>query len=464
MISQDAWDELTAETPRGDASDRHHTGNPAEELFDVDDFASAHSSVSTPNEDDLHSARSLSSDGGGSRIVLNDGEDSSSFSSPRELHIKDTADMRALSLHVTATLCWREHLTLCGRIGQSLHPVALSGPILAFPTLNSALFDAEAGLDKRFPLPSPNVGDCAAGVGGVRRPASETEMTTSDDDRDKNNRDSRWDNFEALARAEFEEGDARSCHSSKAISFHKGISCRLSALAPAAVEMLVEYLSPFLNEAASVAELPLPASNDASPSHVARASPIRVSPKPSQSESLHALLFLFEHAHKAVRSASFSSPDAMLLNHTLKSSFSVSVPFIALDIYPPPPILPERLSSKIGLGVCGFAAIRFVASGLKYKFASQINVSCMLHPWPLIVFVADACCFFRFLKLCFLVVRLHFSLCLRLLSSKLESLCRNGRSSVVVLSVVSKYQVRIMTYLPNNFPTAIFAVLVDSQT
>ena len=207
-----------------------------------------------------------------------------------------------------------------------------------------------------------------------------------------------WENFEALTRAEFEQGDARSCHLSKALSFPKGIGCRLSALAPAAVEVIVEYFSPFLNEAASVAELPLPASNDASPVHVARASPIRVSPTTLPSESAHALISLFEYAHKAVRSASFSSPDAMLLKHTLKSSFSVVVPFVAVDVYPPPPILPERLSSKISPGICGFASIRFVASGLKYKFASQIDVSYMLLCEPLDV-VSYACFFLRSLQL-----------------------------------------------------------------
>lgn len=378
LIARDLWYNITSDTPRGDAGDRQPGSTAEEDLFDVNDFGSAHSSVSTPNEDELHSARSLSSDSGGSRIVLNDVEMGSSFSTPRELRIDDVSNEKhASSLHVTATLGWRERLAISGRIGQSLHPVAFSGPILDLPTLNSTYFDTESDADKRSHPPDQGR-DSAAGVGSTRRPIVDSDGTSSDCAvNDEDEEEKFWCVFEALTRAEIEFGHKRSCHFSKVLSFSKGIACRVNAIAPAALELIVDYLTPFKNEVSIVAELQLPIQKDDYRIRVGRTTPIRDSPiSPESESSLRAVIALFEFAHQAVRNASFSSSDAMFLEHTLKSSFSVTVPFVAVDVYPPPPIIAySSLLPANHQGHSAFSVIRIVAGGFKYQAASQTEVS-----------------------------------------------------------------------------------------
>lgn len=379
LMTKESWYELTAETPRGDLRDDQKAFTTEENIFDVNDFESAHSSVSTPNEDDLHSARSLSSDGGDSRIVVNDVDIGSSFSTPRELGIHDHVDDKSvMPLHVSATLKWCDPLTICGHVGQSLYSSASSGPILDFPTFNSSHFDSESRVDNRFQLHSNQSRDVAAGVGGdVNQSNVDSDMTTSDCDGNNSKDDESWSNFKTLIQAEFEEGDKRSCHSNNELSFTKGIHCRLNAMAPTAIEVIVEYLLPFKHHTASVAELqlPLPHPSEGSPNRLVRAPSSPDSPKQSKSESAHALISLFEYVHQAVRSASFSSPDAMLLQHTMKRLFSLTVSFVSIDIYPPPRIKNSLFASVSNRGYPGFSVVRFVASGLKYKVASKTDVS-----------------------------------------------------------------------------------------
>jgi hypothetical protein len=380
-ISENAWYALTLETPRGDGTgDKEKLTVVEEDMFDVNDFGSAHSSVSTPNEDDLHSARSLSSDGGGSRIVLNDADIGSSFSTPREDYINDALDdNRVAPLHITATLCWRERLSLCGRTGQSLHHVALSGPIVDPPTVdNSLYFDKEIKSDNQFSSPADSSMQNSAGVGTkIKGSIVESDSTASEfAERTDQEEKSGWD-FKSLAAAEFEDGDGRACHNSQVLTFDRGICCRVSAIAPSAIEVILEYLSLVKNEFYGVSEfqLMLPSLNKASAPGMSPTTPVRDSPKLSQTESPRVLISLFEYAHQAVRSASFSSPDAMLLKHTLKKSFLLTIPFVSVDVYPPPPIVPyASLLSSVCRNFPGFALVRFVAGGLKYKVASQTHV------------------------------------------------------------------------------------------
>jgi hypothetical protein len=380
-ISENAWYALTLETPRGDGTgDREKLNVIEEDMFDVNDFGSAHSSVSTPNEDDLHSARSLSSDGGGSRIVLNDADIGSSFSTPREVYINDARDdNREAPLHITATLCWRERLSLCGRTGQSLHHVALSGPIVDPPTVNNSLyFDKEIKSDNQFSSPADSSMQNSAGVGSKMKGSFvESDSAASDfAERTDEEKKSGWD-FKSLASAEFEDGDGRACHSSQVLTFDRGICCRVNAIAPSAIEVILEYLTLVKNEFHGVSEfqLMLPGLNKESPPGVSPTTPVWDSPLLSHTESPRVLISLFEYAYQAVRSASFSSPDAMLLKHTLKKSFLLTVPFVSVDVYPPPPIVPySSLLSSVYRNLTGFALVRFVAGGLKYKVASQTHV------------------------------------------------------------------------------------------
>lgn len=403
LMTKESWYELTAETPRGDLRDGQKANTAEENMFDVNDFESAHSSVSTPNEDDLHSARSLSSDGGDSRIVVNDVDIGSSFSTPRELVMHDHVDEKSvMPLHVSATLKWCEPLTISGRVGQSLHASAASGPILDFPSFNSSHFDSEIRADNRFPLHSNHTRDIAAGVGGgLNQSNVDSDMTTSDGDGNNSKDDESWSNFKALTLAEFEEGDKRSCHLNNELSFTKGINCRVNAMAPTALEVIVEYLLPFKHHTASVAQLqlPLPHPSEGSPNRLARTPSSPESPKQSKSESTHALISLFEYVHQAVRSASFSSPDTMLLQHTMKRLFSLNVSFVSIDIYPPPRIKHSLFASVSNRGCPGFSVVRFVASGFKYKVASKTDVS-LLYRKDLLVLnsVIDTIFFLRYLK------------------------------------------------------------------
>jgi hypothetical protein len=161
------------------------------------------------------------------------------------------------------------------------------------------------------------------------------------------------------------------------LSFSKGIACRINAIAPAALELIVDYLSPFKDEVSIVAELQLPIQKDDSRVRVGRTTPIRDSPiSPESESSLRAVISLFEFAHQAVRCASFTSPDAMFLDHALKSSFSVTVPFVAVDVYPPPPVIAySSLLPANYQGHSAFSVIRIVAGGFKYQTASQTDVS-----------------------------------------------------------------------------------------
>jgi hypothetical protein len=371
-ISEDLWNTLTLETPR-------ETSVAEDNLFDANDFGSAHSSVSTPNEDELHSARSLSeSDGGGSRIVLNDVEIGSSYSTPRDLLINEVGiERRSLALHVSASLGWRSRLSLSCRIGQSLHPLGFSGRVFDLPSLNSTYISGDNDVENRSQLPQDQSREGAAGVGSIARSMSESDGTSSDcavgehEERDKH-----WRNFDSYTRAEFGDGDKRYCHLNKVLSFSKGIGCRLNAIAPAAVEFIVEYFAPFKKEISSIAEMQLPTPNDEYRGRIGRTTPIRDSPKQTESGPTRALISLFEFAHQAVRSVSFSPPDTMLLEHALKSSFSVTVPFVAVDVYPPPPVIAysSLIPANYG-GACGFSVVRFLAGGIKYKFISQTNVS-----------------------------------------------------------------------------------------
>ncbi len=383
LISEDAWYALTSETPRGDASNGLKANAAEENMFDVNDFESAHSSVSTPNDDDLHSARSLSSDGGNSRIVLNDVDIGSSFSTPRELHIDDDFNDKGLMhLHLSTTLHWREHLNLCGRVGQSLHPGAVTGPILEFPTWHSSHFESENVADKRFATTSDQLRESAAGVGDFKVFTVDSNSTTSDCDGNNSEEHADWEHYKTLTQAEFDEGDKRSCLYSNSVSFAKGICCRVNAMAPSALEVIAEYILPFKLNTASVAEmqLPLPTLNGGSPSRLGPLHSSPESPNPSTSESVHALISLFEYAHQAVRTVAFSSPDAMLLKHTLKRLLSVTVSFIVIDIYPPPPITKgASWSSVVNRNRPSFDAVRFLAASFKYKSASQTHVSCNLR-------------------------------------------------------------------------------------
>jgi hypothetical protein len=375
LVSKDAWYELTLETPRADASEILKTSNGGEDLFNVDDFQSAHSDVSTPNDDDLHSARSLSSDGGNSRIVLNDGGSCSSFSTPRELGIGDTRDKKCGSqLHVSARLCWREHLVLCGLTAQSLHPVSLSGPILNLPSLNQLHFEKEVAVETSFSSHShPNSDSAAAaGVGDQHRPMLDSEEDNNNENRNCSGGSS--DVYEPVLRAELDEGDNRFCHYNKLLVLNKGVGCRVNAIAPAAAEVLVEYLAFCSSEGCTVADLQLelPRLNTKFPS---RATQHAAPHLPSQSQYARSLISLFEYAHQALRSVSFSSADAMLLKHTVKHSFSVVLPFVAVDMYPPPPLIDPSFSKISHHGLFEFGAVRFVAGGFKYKIASQTDVS-----------------------------------------------------------------------------------------